>query len=165
MPYTQAAAFIFVLNYTSDCRESFRAKLTSLYRDYVSQRSYFMSDISSRLKGRPRALLSDSRWTEQSALSYRTPLLIFVSVDHPNGIGSAHHDSNAVSGTISEAVQFAKSVMQSLVLNDAFSSDRGWYIQPYDAFAPLGGSMRNGVFAGLNWLTRAMQKVNSASKT
>jgi hypothetical protein len=159
----QAAAFIFVLNYTAESKESFRAKLTSLYRDYVSQRSYFMSDISSRPKGRHRALLSDSRWTEQSALSYRTPLLIFVSIDHPNGIGSAHRDSN-ISGIISEAVGFAKSVMQSLVMSDAFSSDRGWYIQPYDAFAPLGGTMKNGVFAGLNWLTRAMQKVNSASK-
>ena len=67
---------------------------------------------------------------------------------------------------ISNAVARVHEVLSEIIRTDSASnSSMPWYVQPYDRTSSLDGPFRNGVYPGINWLIRAMQKQNCTHKS
>lgn len=129
---------------------------------------------------------SDSYSTgKTTAVSRPAPLLVFLSID-PSSQASSPLKLNPASLKLtipatSEAMLQAQQEVQAIEIvtavarthevllntireDSASNSSMPWYIQPYDRSSALSGPFKNGIYPGINWLIRAMQKQNCTNK-
>ena len=67
---------------------------------------------------------------------------------------------------ISTAVARTHEVLREIIKNDSASNcNMAWYVQPYDRSSSSEGPFKNGIYPGINWMIRAMQKQNCTCKT
>jgi hypothetical protein len=155
-----------VLNYGPNTQAEFAQNLSTIYRDYVSPKNFLMADLNLNRKDQANSWGSSfttggseagncHRWSEQSAVTSSVPFLLFLALDFPESI---RNHRKSLESAIDEAVEFAKRALEKLIATDSFSSDRPWFVQPYDPMAVQRGAHKQGAYAGVNWLVRAMQK-------
>ena len=114
-------------------------------------------------------------------VTHPAPLLVFLSLDIP--LASIPPDSAGTTDKddllqeeqdqqdlkrieITNAVARTHEVLRDIIKNDSASNcSMAWYVQPYERTSSIEGPFKNGIYPGINWVIRAMQKQNCTYKT
>jgi hypothetical protein len=170
---------VIVLEYDAERELQCFQNLTSLYGEFISSRRRMLRELKRRNS-------SDSYSVGRTtAVSRPAPLLVFLSIDLSSQSSSplkvyAGLFNPTLPSTDEEILQAQQEVQAIEIVNavarthevllntiredSASNSSMPWYIQPYDRTSSLSGPFKSGIYPGMNWLIRAMQKQNSTYK-
>ena len=114
-----------------------------------------------------------------SIVTHPAPLLVFLSLNISSLSSSPSpatdkddylheeqelHEQKRIE--ITNAVARTHEVLRDIIKNDSASNcSMAWYVQPYERSSSLEGPFKNGIYPGINWVIRAMQKQNCTYKT
>ena len=167
----QAAACVITVEYDPAQEEQCFENLSSLYGEFISSRRRMLREL--KKKNPP-----DSYNAKKTALvTHPAPLLVMLSIDPTAQASSPLKSSRPLSAQskvekergqeelqaieIANAVARTHELLREMIKSDSASNcSMPWYVQPYDRNSALEGPFKNGVYPGINWMIRAMQKQN-----
>jgi hypothetical protein len=176
----QAASFVIVIEYNQSDEEKCFSDLKALYEEFVSSRKKTLREIKSQ------TFKNSSVSGKEIRHICSAPLLVLLSIDinfiksqsttpeclspesDTSDTDKQHRDEKKedVLVEISTAVARTHEKLSELIRLDSTSSaSMGWYVQPYGRKSAICGPFKDGVYAGINWLVRAMQKQDSRRNT
>lgn len=173
---------MIIVEYDYEREDQCFSDLTSLYGEFVSSRRRMLRELK---KKSTRDACQTGR---TSIVTLPAPLLVLLSIDASSQSSSplklktssssrgrsrtvtaeerVQSEQELQSIEISSAVARVHGALQDIIGTDSASnSTMPWYVQPYDRTSSLDGPFRNGVYPGMNWLIRAMQKQNCTHKS
>lgn len=145
--------------------------LSSLYGEFISSRRRMLRELK---KKNP---LDNCKVGKTALVTQPAPLLVMLSIDPAAQASSPLKSSRPLSVQsmddrvrgqeelqaieISNAVARTHELLRDMIRSDSASNcSMPWYVQPYDRNSALEGPFKNGIYPGINWMIRAMQKQN-----